>query len=151
MKLKTVIIVVGIIMSLVEKSEAVQVTSSLIDAICIVESAANAAAIGDGGKAIGMAQIHKVCVDDVNRIQKIKEAKLKRKLPRFTYDDRKNPTKSKEIMRIYLSWYGANYERNTGKIATPEILSKIWNGGPNGWKKRATIAYWGKVRKALYA
>lgn len=34
-------------------------------------------------------------------------------------------------------------------IATPEIKSRIWNGGPNGHKKDATIPYWSKVQKWL--
>ena len=40
----------------------------LMDAIEQVESGGNANAVGDGGAAIGAFQIHKIYVDDVNRI-----------------------------------------------------------------------------------
>lgn len=137
-------------MSLVGEAAKLKVSDSLITAIMQVESELNAKAIGDGGRAIGMAQIHKICINDVNRIEKIVAKQEGRKPIRFKYSDRKSPSKSRQIMKIYLSYYGLKYEKNTGLKATPEILSKIWNGGPNGWKKQATIAYWIKVRNRLY-
>ncbi len=150
MKTKIIVAILFILMSsLVCEASKIKVSDSLITAIMQVESELNAKAIGDGGKAIGMAQIHKICVDDVNRIEKLIAKEEGRKPIRFTYEDRKSPSKSRQIMKIYLSWYGANYKKNTGFEATPEILSKIWNGGPNGWKKQATIAYWIKVRNRL--
>ena len=30
-----------------------------------------------------------------------------------------------------------------------EIISRCWNGGPNGWKRKATLHYLKKVQKAL--
>jgi hypothetical protein len=30
-----------------------------------------------------------------------------------------------------------------------EDAARIWNGGPNGWKKKATDSYWQKVARAL--
>lgn len=143
--IKTLTVVFG--MSLVSslmpaEAKTINVSNRLIDAIMIVESEKDRYAVGDGGKAIGMAQIHKICVDDVNRI--IGEKK-------YTYDDRKSPAKSRQMMRIYLSYYGARYERLTKQKATPEILAKIWNGGPNGWKKYATVAYAKKVMKRMFA
>lgn len=141
--MKTIVSILFVIMSLMPaNAKDIKVSNELINAIMIVESGKNAAAIGDGGKAIGSAQIHKVCVDDVNRI-------LQKKV--YSYEDRYSPTKSREMMRVYLSYYGARYERLTGQKATPEVLAKIWNGGPNGWKKSATIAYASKVLKRMMA
>lgn len=142
MKTIKLVYIFGVIMSLMPaEAKNISVSDDLINAIMIVESQKQADAIGDNGKAIGCAQIHKVCVDDVNRI-------LCKKV--YTYEDRKSPEKSKEIMKIYLSYYGARYEKLTGKKATAEVLAKIWNGGPNGWKKEATITYARKVLKRLY-
>ena len=32
---------------------------------------------------------------------------------------------------------------------TYEVYARIWNGGPDGWKKRSTLKYWKKVKKEL--
>lgn len=122
----------------------VVISNTLIDSICKVESSNNANAIGDNGKAVGIAQIHKICVDDINRICKLKKNGLK-----FSYDDRKSVSKSKQMLKIYLQFYGDQYLRKTGKVPTNEILSRIWNGGPTGYNKKATIAYSMKVNRHL--
>ena len=43
----------------------------------------------------------------------------------------------------------AAYTRRTGRIPTAETYARIWNGGPDGWKKPTTAAYWRKVRAKL--
>ena len=32
---------------------------------------------------------------------------------------------------------------------TAETYARIWNGGPDGWRKPTTAAYWRKVRVKL--
>ena len=117
-----------------------EVSEKLLDAIEIVESNCNANAIGDKGNAVGSFQIWKIYVDDVNRIIGKKK---------YTYDDRYDRKKSREMTRIYLEHYGKRYERITKKEATSEIYARIHNGGLNGWKKDSTIKYWKKVKKHL--
>lgn len=90
---------------------------------------------GDNGSAIGVYQIHKIYVDDVNRIYKTK----------YKYEDRWDPKKSHEIVTRYLSYYGSLYTKKTGKNPTIEVLAQIHNGGPNGWKKESTRNYGRKV------
>ena len=36
-----------------------------------------------------------------------------------------------------------------GHVPTDEDLARIHNGGPNGFKNPATVAYWEKVKKYL--
>ena len=120
-------------------SKGVEVSDNLLNAICDAESHGNVNAVGDNGKAIGAFQIHKIYVDDVNNFSSVK----------YTYEDRKNKEKSKAIVKAYLEHYGKNYEKKTGKKATNEVLARIHNGGPNGWKKDATKKYWNKVEKEL--
>lgn len=108
-------------------------------AIAWVESRNNDNAIGDGGRAVGRYQLWKVYVDDVNRISGRS----------YTYDDRCDAGKSLEMVKIYLAYYGRRYERLTGKKATWEILARIHNGGPNGWKKKSTKKYWDKVDRYM--
>lgn len=122
----------------------VEVTAKLLNAIKNVESSGNSSAVGDNGKAVGAYQIHKVYVDDVNKILKNKGFKT-----RFTYSDRFNAHKSRVMTCIYLNHYGKVYECKTGKKASLEVLARIHNGGPNGYKKQATMKYWNKVKKRL--
>ena len=112
----------------------------LLNALVWVESSRNEKAVGDNGKAVGLLQLHKIYVDDVNRI-------LGKN--RYSYMDRWNPKKSVEMTVVYLKHYGNRYERLTGKKASYEILARIHNGGPNGWKKAGTTKYWHKVREHL--
>jgi hypothetical protein len=43
---------------------------------------------------------------------------------------------------------GPNREKG---LATPVQVARIWNGGPAGWHKSATVAYWRKVKAVLAA
>jgi len=101
-------------------------------AICTVESRNNPVAVGDGGKAVGIAQIHKCLVDDVNRI-------MGRKL--YVYSDRLNPVKCKAMYLIYIHHY---YPKGT-----LEQWARCWNGGPKGPNKQATVSYWQKVQRVI--
>ena len=116
---------------------------ALLPILCQVESGNNPAALGDYSRgeyrAVGCLQIWKIVVDDVNRIQK-KEV--------FTYKDRSDRLKSLRMAEIYLTHYGNHYHKKTGHKANMEVLSRIWNGGPLGYKKQATLKYWEKVKKA---
>lgn len=112
---------------------------SLLHAIAVVESKIDPTAIGDGGDAVGIFQIHKIYVDDVNRIAKTS----------YTYEDRFSVKKSTEMIEIYLNHYSKVYKNKTGKEATNEVKARIHNGGPNGWSKKSTERYWKRVKKYL--
>jgi len=105
----------------------------LILILVSIESNGNNNAIGDRGRAIGCLQIHKIFVDDVNRI-------LKRKA--FTYADRKDRNKSIRMAIIYLRHYGTVYKKRTGRDASIEVLVRMFNGGPRGYKKPQTNKYY---------
>jgi len=90
---------------------------------------------GDGGRAIGPLQIHKIYVDDVNRILGHR---------RYRYEDRESKKLSIQMTGVYLSHYGARYKDQTGLEPSHEVLARIHNGGPNGWKKVSTLKYWSK-------
>ena len=118
---------------------ATEVTNTLLDAIAYVESNYNDSAVGDGGTAVGRYQLHRIYVDDVNRIAGT----------HYTYSDRYDPVKSRQMVIIYLTYYGDLYTRTTGNVATNEVLARIHNGGPYGYRKPATIRYWNKVNNKL--
>jgi len=121
--------------------------AALLAAIMMVESGGEidqANARGDfvNGvpRSIGALQIQKAVVDDCLRVY-----------PGcgFTYEDRTNIKKSKSIARHYLVYWGNKYQERTGKPATVEVLARIWNGGPRGYEKQATLKYWEKIKKEL--
>lgn len=87
---------------------------------------------GDHGKALGVLQIRVEVVKDVNRVYRT----------RYVHRDALDPKKSFEICRLYLSYWGRHYEKETGNKPTDEVLARIWNGGPRGWKKKSTRKYW---------
>lgn len=109
-------------------------------AISIVESGCNDYSIGDGGNAIGRFQIWPCYVNDVNRILGYNA---------FTLNDRKDPEKALQMIKIYTEYYGKRYERITGKKVTAEIIARLHNGGPNGFQKQCTLKYWHKVKSVL--
>ncbi len=111
----------------------------VLEAIAIVESNANDRAVGDGGKAFGRFQIWAAYVKDVNRIAGTS----------FSHSDAYNPEKAAYMVSIYLTHYGRVYERKTGNRPSSEVLCRIHNGGPNGWRKPATVWYWLKCKKVL--
>jgi hypothetical protein len=103
----------------------------LIPALIRVESGGNDKAIGDSGRAVGCLQIWPVVVEDVNRLSGMA----------YTLKDRLDRQKSVSMARIYLLHYG--------KGKNMEQTARIWNGGPRGDTKKATVEYWEKVKKEI--
>jgi hypothetical protein len=115
---------------------ALPVRAGLWEAVCRVESNGNPLAVGDGGRAAGIAQIWAITVRDVNRFAGTK----------FTLNDRFDVEKSRAIFQLYVNHYG--------KGKSDEVKARIWNGGPNAMKatgkKLANLnAYWSKIKKHL--
>jgi len=104
------------------------INALLISAMMLVESGGYAGAIGDGGRALGVLQIHAGVVEDVNR----------RHGTNYKHEDALDPSKAIRICRLYIESYAP-------QDATPEIYARIWNGGPTGHYKESTRKYWQKV------
>jgi len=116
-----------------------QTLDPLLEAIIQVETRGKNIS-GDNGAAAGILQIHKIQVDEVNRI-----LKLENEPERFTYQDRWDQEKSKEMFFITTKYWNRedNYEF--------ENVARCWNGGPTGDEKRSTKHYWDKVQIELKA
>lgn len=115
---------------------ALPARAGLWEAVCQIESGGNRLAIGDGGKAAGIAQIWAITVKDVNRIAGTK----------YTLNDRFDVEKSKAIFQLYVNHYG--------KGRSDEVKARIWNGGPNAMKATGQKLinlnrYWAKISKQL--
>jgi transglutaminase-like putative cysteine protease len=104
----------------------------LFNAIAQVES-------DRGATSSNVYQIRKIYVKDVNRFSKCKWFEI----------DVMNKRYSEEMMREYWYHYASRYRLNESKPVTYEVLARIHNGGPNGYKKASTLAYWERVKKVL--
>ena len=107
----------------------------IMNAIIQVESRGNPKAHALDEDAVGILQIRKCMVDDVNRILKRKKINA-----RYTYMDRWNEQKSFEMFDIFCSYYG---------LDTAEEMARGWNGGPRGINNPATLGYWIKVKEEI--
>ena len=97
--------------------------AKLILILCTIESSDNPSAIGDGGSAIGVLQIHAIMVRECNRLIG-KEA--------FHPNDRLDPIKSRAMADVFLRRRVQNVNLLTSKEI--EDCVKSWNGGPS-WKR----------------
>jgi hypothetical protein len=111
----------------------------LLPALIQVESGGSTNAIGDAGKAYGALQVWDICVKEVNRVYG----------HRYTHEMMFEERHARNVAIFYLMHYGKVYKQKTGKEPTKEVLARIWNGGPEGYKKKSSLAYWGRVKKEL--
>lgn len=103
----------------------------LVDSIAAVESS-------DGRRSSNVYQITPVYVRDCNRFH-----------PVFTLADRFSRDRSQTMMQVYWAVYGKRYADLTGNQPTYEVLARIHNGGPDGFKRRSTDRYWQRVKREL--
>ncbi|MHC4355140.1 MAG: transglycosylase SLT domain-containing protein [Planctomycetota bacterium] len=103
----------------------------LIDAIAQIESNNRSKAVGDNGRAIGAYQIHRAYWKDGTRVLGVK----------WSYGDAFDPGKARRVVRAYLQHYGR------GKTLIQ--MARIHNGGPRGYRKKATLGYGRKVLSIL--
>jgi hypothetical protein len=103
----------------------------LLDAIAQVESRHDPTAVGDGGRAVGVYQIHPAYWADGTRILGVD----------WKYEEARDPQKARRVVRAYLCHYGR------GKTLLDR--ARIHNGGPRGHQKPATLAYARKIEQAL--
>jgi hypothetical protein len=98
----------------------------LIACMSLVESGGNADAWNKRECAIGVLQIRRQVVADINRHYHVA----------FTLKDYRNPGLSAWAVLAYAHIYHAR---------TPEQISRLWNGGPTWRKKKSTVSYWTSV------
>jgi hypothetical protein len=111
---------------------------ALLDALIQVESAGDDDAVGDNGNAIGCLQIWKVYWIDATEFSGIKGK----------YTDCYDREYAKQIVDAYMKRYAKEAWTDPKKFDA-EKCARIHNGGPKGYKKKATIKYWNKVKKEL--
>jgi hypothetical protein len=108
--------------------------SNLITALIIVESSGNDLAIGDNGRALGPLQIHRGVVQDVNRITG----------SNYRHSEMTNRVAARAVCEAYLTHYVT--EKRIGRKPTVADFAKVWNSGPEGFKKTCSDKYAAKVQ-----
>jgi hypothetical protein len=99
----------------------------LLDAIAHIESNCDRNAVGDGGKALGVYQIHRDYWGEGTEILGVD----------WPHRDAIDPEKARRVVRAYLLYYGK------GKSLLD--MARIHNGGPRGCTKKATLRYAQKI------
>jgi hypothetical protein len=109
----------------------------LLTALAIVESGdKDNVPDGDGGKAIGRYQIWSVYWQDATEYAPAIGGEYK-------------AVKSKDYAERVIVAYFLRYGKEAVAAHDFEKLARIHNGGPKGYKKRATDKYWNRVKTHL--
>jgi len=99
----------------------------LLDAIARIESHCDPHAVGDGGRALGVYQIHRAYWEDGTEFLGVN----------WPHRDAADPQKARRVVKAYLLRYGQ------GKSLLD--MARIHNGGPHGHEKEATLRYARKI------
>jgi len=105
----------------------------LLAALIAVESGGNDQARGRHGE-LGALQVRRCVVADVNR---------------YRWAEMTNRWAALGVLRIYVGHYCS--EERLGRKATDQDVARVWHGGPDGWRRRVTLAYWRRVRARMGA
>lgn len=94
---------------------------------------------GDNGKRGGHFQIGRLYLEDANAWAG----------SCFQHGEMRDPAKAEFIVRSYLDRWGAKYLVDMRLAPSLQVLARIHNGGPKGWKKRSTVRYWRKIKSVI--
>ena len=86
--------------------ESIDSWDLFVEAVIWRESRGNTSAIGDGGKAVGVLQIHPIMVREANRIIAMKGGEK----DTYTYDDRYNREKSIEMFKVVQDYHNKEHD-----------------------------------------
>ncbi len=100
----------------------------LLDAIARIESHCDPNAVGDGGRALGAYQIHRLYWQEGAELLGVD----------WPHRDAADPKKARRVVKAYLLHYG----KGKGLVE----MARIHNGGPRGCEMKGTLPY---VRKIL--
>jgi hypothetical protein len=94
---------------------------------------------------VGPFQERKIFVDDVNRI-----LALQKNPKRYTYNDRMDFEKARQMAEIYLTHWGAKAERRLHRKLTWQDYAGLFNAGYEGYFKGYHLAYLAKIVEKYY-
>jgi hypothetical protein len=109
------------------------IDARFLAALAAVESGGDDSAVNEREDAHGRFQIRAAALADANRIL----------CTDYTLADCHDPAVAVRVVRAYLGHYGASL-----RAPTPDALARIWNGGPNGYRREATRGYAERFHRA---
>lgn len=109
----------------------------LLAAMIQVESSGNNLASNANENAYGPLQIRPIVIEDVSRILSNP----------YQHALCTNLAYSIHIAKAYINHYATS--NRLGRIPSYQDAARIWNGGPNGFRKASTLDYWRKVQGKL--
>jgi hypothetical protein len=110
--------------------------SEIRDVLKHVETNYNPDLIGDSGKSFGILQIQQGAIDDVNRVYGTD----------YIHQDAFDINCAEEIFELYIKLWTSKLEKRQNRAATEEDIVRIWNGGPQGWRRDSTLDYLKKYK-----
>ncbi len=132
--MKKLIIAALLALSVIWHNKA-EIEFPIWEAIAMTETQFNPKVTGDNGKAIGILQIHKEVVDEVNSTYETK----------FKYKDRWDISKSIAIFYLYLHKGAMLFYKKHHHYPNKYQLVRMWNGGIyQGHKIKSTYNYYKK-------
>jgi len=121
----------------IEELDSLRVTHRVfLDALAQVESNGKDDAVGDNGKALGRYQVWETYWTDA--LGKCPDIGGK-------YKDVVDRDYAERVVMAYFLRYG----KKALARSDYEMLSRIHNGGPKGYRVKATLPYWKKVENAM--
>lgn len=129
--MKTIFLVLSLIVNQSDYAEL----STIYEVLKHVESNNNPKAIGDTGNAFGVVQIHKACVEDVNRVYGTQ----------YYHEQMFDEQCASEVFYLYLRYGIKLFKiRNKAKPTTQDVV-RMWNGGIySGYRRESTKKYYKK-------
>jgi len=139
MYLYTVIWVITACLSFNWEDEVKKViTDDELQILFLLESNNELSAVGDGIRAVGVLQIHKACIIDVNRYFNLD----------YTHTDMYGRIDAVDVFYKYLAIGARLYYKKYYKLPTLKTYLRMWNGGIYaGYKKKSTLPYYYKFLK----
>lgn len=137
-----------ILLAMVAQNAAAFEWGDFFEVLTATESGGRREVVGDTNlqhKAYGVLQIRQPYLDDVN--EHCRKVILEHWGRPLTLDDVKEPAVARWVAVQYLTHYGKRYTRITGKRPTFEVLARIHNGGPNGWRRSSTDEHWRRFQE----
>jgi hypothetical protein len=122
--------------TLAEVDAAREALRPFLNALAVVESNGKDDAVGDNGNALGRYQIWEIYWHDA--VEYCPELGGR-------YKDVTNKEYAERVVVAYLMRYGRKFITDNDL----QSLARIHNGGPKGYKAKATLKYWKKVERAL--
>lgn len=111
-------------------SASAMISDRLLDAIELIESGGNPAAVGDGGRSRGSFQFKRIAWDQANRMR------ARRGLRPVSYALAHDRTVAREQARDLLWWLSSTFTAAPNRAPKTAELFAVWNLGPEGFRRR---------------